>query len=185
MMLAAVSYGCGEGAVADQLLARVARRLQRAGLKLAGAVQTNEPRIDSCRCDMILEDLASGRRVAASEYRGPHARGCRLDSSALEEVVGLVASSLGPEIDLVILNRFGKREAEGRGFRSVIETAVLLDRPVLVAISEAYRAAWSSFSGEEAVHLLPTYECVEHWCEGVLQSREFPVCGAASGRDPD
>jgi HSP20 family protein len=34
---------------------------------------------------MTLEHLASGRRILASEDRGPHARGCHLNASALEE----------------------------------------------------------------------------------------------------
>jgi nucleoside-triphosphatase THEP1 len=179
MKLAAVIYATGTGPATDDLLARVALDLQRAGLKLAGAVQTNEPRAGTCRCDMTLEDLASGRRIAASEDRGPLAQGCRLDTGALEEVVGLVAASLRPEIDLVIVNRFGKREAEGHGFRPVIEAAVLLDIPVLVALNEAHRAAWNAFAGEETVHLPPAFDSVGRWCEGVLPGLEFQALGIA------
>ena len=92
MKLAAVLYDGGAGPQTDELIAELARGLRCAGFKLAGAVQSNVAIAGRSRCDIILEDLASGRTTKTSQDHGPLARGCRLDAGALEESVGLAAS---------------------------------------------------------------------------------------------
>ena len=108
------------GSLVDGVLAQAARRLKLDGLNIAGSIQWNEPIAGRRRCRMTLEDLASGRKILASEDRGSEARGCHLDTSALEEAAVLAAESLEPGIDLVIVNRFGKQEipAAASGKRS-------------------------------------------------------------------
>ena len=120
MRLAAINYDGSSGTLVDDVLAEAVRFLKRAGLNVAGAIQWNEPLPDRRRCSMTLEDLASGRRILASEDRGPHARGCHLDTGTLEEAAALAAASIESGVDLVILNRFGKQEAAGRGFRQAM-----------------------------------------------------------------
>ena len=180
MRIAAILYQADEGPAADALLAGLARRLRDRGLKLAGAVQSNVSEPGRSRCDILLEDLASGRVVAASENRGPMASGCRLDAGALEDIVGLSAASLAPETALVIVNKFSKREAEGHGFRPLIEQAVLLDVPVLVAVKPAHLEAWTQFVGG-APELLPLDdEAVGRWCETAL----LPAATAGTTVEP-
>jgi nucleoside-triphosphatase THEP1 len=153
MNLAAIKYDSSGGALVDEVLAEAARILKDNGVAVAGAIQRNEPVPDRRRCRMTLEDLASGRHILASEDRGPHARGCHLNASALEEAAVLAASSIEPGVGLVIINRFGKQEAEGRGFRQAIEAAILLERPVLVGVSETNRQSWEAFIGNDAEYL--------------------------------
>lgn len=164
MKLAAVLYEKGEGAATDALLYGFALRLKRAGVRLAGAVQSNLPVANRSRCDITLEDLATGQRIKASDDRDRLAKGCRLDQSALEDCVGIAVSSLEPDTDLVVINRFGKCEAEGRGFRPMIEQAVLLDVPVLVGLNRAHLGSWRTFVGEEPVLLPPELRAVSSWC---------------------
>lgn len=168
MRLAAVLYDAGNGQDVDALLGNLAGTLKCQGWRLAGAVQANEPRAGSCRCDMTLEDLASGRRIRASEDRGSLARGCRLDTYALEDAAGLAISSLAPGVDLVVINRFGKREAEGRGFRPLIEAAVDLDIPVVIGVNQAQCSAWQIFSGGVGRVLEPDAAAIHGWCMAAL-----------------
>jgi len=175
MRLAAVSYDSGSGALVDEAFAGLVRLLRKDGLNVAGAIQWNKPVPGRCHCTMTLEDLASGRRVLTSEDRGPHARGCHLDTSAVEEAAALAAASIKPSVGLVIINRFGKQEAAGCGFRQVIEAAILLDRPVLAGVSENNRASWEVFAGDEAEYLRPSLDSVLSWCGGVLPSRPAAV----------
>ena len=171
MKLAAVVYERGQGLVTDALLAAFALRLKRAGFKLAGAVQSNDRVANRSRCDITLEDLATGRRIKASDDRGPFAKGCRLDESALEDSVGMALSSLEPETDLVVINRFGKREAQGHGFRPMIEQAVLLGVPALVGLNRAHLEAWRAFGGEEPAILPPDLGAVSNWCAANVATR--------------
>jgi hypothetical protein len=117
---------------------------------------------------MVLEDLASGRRIEASEQRGPLARGCRLDTSALEEAVGLALASLNPRTEVVLVNRFGKREAEGRGFRPLIAEAVALQIPVIVGLNQAHAEAWQVFCGGDGVRLEASLDAILAWIEASL-----------------
>jgi len=165
--LAAIVYAAGEGAQVDVGLAAAARAVRATGLSLAGAVQHNTFGDDRCRCDMTLEDLATGRLVDISENRGKEARGCRLNSAALEEIVGMVGAAVEAGASLLIVNKFGKREVEGSGFRQVIARAMVLGVPVLVAVSRENEAAWSAFTGGMDERLPLDVESIRAWCAKV------------------
>ena len=168
MKLAAIKYDSSGGAVVDEVLADVARVLKSSGVTVAGAIQWNEPVPDRRRCrDDVRGSCVRSRRILVSEDRGSHARGCHLDTSALEEAAVLAASSIEPGVDLVVINRFGKQEAEGRGFRQAIEGAILLERPVLVGVSETNRGSWETFTGSEAEYLPCSIDAVLAWYGGV------------------
>lgn len=167
--LAAVLYKPSEGTAVDAVLCGVAHELKAKSLKLAGAVQYNGPGGTSACADMHLEDLASGRRLLVSEDRGPLAKGCRLDSSALEEMAGIVCSSIADGIDLVIINKFSKSEADGAGLRQAIEAAVIAGIPVLVGLNATSRSAWEQFSDGQTAWLPPERNAILAWCESVLE----------------
>jgi nucleoside-triphosphatase THEP1 len=169
MRIAAILYELDGGLATDILLTEIAHRLRDAGLKLAGAVQSNSSAPRRSQCEMTLEDLATGKCRKASEDRGPLARGCRLDGAALEDIVGLAASSLDSTTALVVINRFGKQEAEGHGFRPMIENAVLLEVPVLTAVNRAHLESWRAFVGEEPLLLSPNRSEIERWCEATVR----------------
>ena len=66
---------------------------------------------------------------------GKAARGCRHGAAALEAAVGEVAKTLSSAPDFLIVNKFGKHEAEGRGFRDVIGQCLLAGIPVLAGVN--------------------------------------------------
>lgn len=135
---------------ADDFFVRVAERARSAGLSLAGALQKDEPRPGRRRCDMILSDLASGRRTRISWDGGDLAQGCRLDPGALTEAAELIERAIRRAApDLVILNKFGKAEAEeGGGLRDAIAAALEADIPVLIGVAAAYAPALRDFAGD-------------------------------------
>lgn len=168
--IAAVVYAEGQGPRVDEMLVDVVGRLRQADVRLSGAIQHNTDDGDRCRCDMTLEDLAGGRLIDISERRGPQSRGCRLDSFALEEIVGIVETSLERGPELLVINRFGKRESEGHGFRQAIEQAMAKSIPVLVAVSESQRAAFQQFAAPFASELAFAPEAILAWCASVMPS---------------
>ena len=170
MHIAAVLYEGDQGATVDALLAHVAYRLRDNGWKLAGVVQAPDASRNS-RCEMTLEDLATGARIETTDRLGPSASGCRLDTEALEDSVGLAAAALAPDTRFVVINRFGKRETEGAGFRSMIENAVVLDVPVLVGLKRMHLDAWTSFVGGEPLLLPHRQDEVLRWCEATAPAR--------------
>jgi hypothetical protein len=174
MKIAAILYKPSQGPFVDSILTRLTENLRGRSVRLAGAVQWNTAATAGPCSDMYLEDLSSGRRVCVSEDRGPMAKGCRLDSSALEEVAGLTRASIQPGVDLVIINKFSKSEAEGAGLRQVIEAAVLAGIPVLAGLNATHQAAWEAFAGGETAWLPPEAEAIQSWCDEVLSAPVTP-----------
>lgn len=148
---------------ADLVLYRFAERLAVQGLRLGGTVQINTERKDGGACDMDLMILPSGPIIRISQFRGVGSRGCRLDTRALEDAVGLCESRLDQGIDVLIINKFGKHEAEGRGFRSTIAKALEQGIPVVVGLNGLNRIAFEEFVDGSGTHLKPDVSALEDW----------------------
>lgn len=163
-----LGYITAEGrGVADRLLAELAQDLIARGVPLAGVVQINrETRADRL-CDMDLQVLGHDHHVRISQNLGPHARGCRLDPEGLETAVGLVEADLKSGPALVILNKFGKSELDGRGFRNVIGMALTEDIPVLTAVNKANLAGFLSFAEGLAEEVTAERHALLRWCEAL------------------
>lgn len=136
-----------DSVAADRVLRDIAVELLEEGYRLAGLVQINAPRPGRSRCDMLLEELASGEHLGISQDRGPEARGCALDISQLLTAMEKVRTALANEPDLVILNKFGKTEAEGGGFRPLIADAIASGLPLLIGVPWRNVESWRLFAG--------------------------------------
>lgn len=152
----------------DRFLAEVAAALQEAGLRLAGTVQTNTERANRRKCDMDLIVLPDGPTIRISEDRGALARGCILDSDALEQTVVQVAQRLDGA-DLLIVNKFGKREGEGRGLIPVIGEALGRGIPVLVGVNGLNLPDFLAFADGLAEGLPADVAKVADWCLAAAQ----------------
>jgi hypothetical protein len=117
---------------------------------------------------MIVTDLSSGETSSISEDRGPLATDCRLDSAVLEELAGSTASTLEAGADFLVVNRFGKREAEGGGFRSALAMAITEGIPAVVAVNRSQIEAWRAFAGSLACELPPEARVIETWIRSAL-----------------
>jgi hypothetical protein len=166
-MRLACTMAAGRGDT-DLILQGLAADLLHRGLRCCGAVQINSGRADAGPCDMDVRVLPEGPVLRISQDLGPFARGCRLDPAALEVAVGLVSTRLAEGADLLILNKFGKHEAEGRGFRDVIAQAVAMDVPVLVGLNALNRAAFEDFAAGLAVQLPAEHAALTDWVNRVL-----------------
>ena len=151
----------------DRLLSAVAERLLARGAKLSGVVQTNTECADNTKCDMDLRVLPDGETIRISQSLGAHSRGCRLDPAALEQAVGYVTGSLSESPQLLIINKFGKHEADGRGFRPVIGEALALEIPVLVGVNGLNAEKFRDFTDGVAQALEPEVDAIVAWFERV------------------
>jgi nucleoside-triphosphatase THEP1 len=155
----------------DLLLFDLSRRLLEKGIRTTGVVQINAERDDAGPCDMDVKVLPDGPAIRISQSLGREARGCRLDPAALERAVGLVETRLASGSDCLIVNKFGKHEAEGRGFRTAIAEALSADVPVLVGLNPLNAEAFHQFSGGLATELPPNVEDLVHWMFSVTAAR--------------
>lgn len=159
----------------DLILETLAAALSARGLNCCGIVQINTERVCDGPCDMDVQVLPDGPVLRISQNLGPSARGCRLDPAALETAVGLVAAQLSSGADLLIINKFGKHEAEGRGFRNVIAQAVALDLPVLVGLNALNRQAFEDFAAGMATPLPPESAALTAWVDSVTAKADAPA----------
>lgn len=147
---------------ADRILARLSVQLADAGLRVAGAVQTNTDTGADCACDMdVLVIGEEDAPIRISQSLGAGSTGCRLDPGALEDAAARVAVRMAGA-ELLILPKFGRQEAIGRGFRSVIAGAVADGIPVLLHVPPEQRGAWAEFCDGMGQHLAP--ESLAEWC---------------------
>ncbi len=139
-----------DGLAADKFIAAWGYALRDAGLSVAGLVQLNTFERNPVKCDMAVEELFSGTVLQLSEDRGKEARGCRLDRGILTQAAGLLLAALKQRPDILILNKFGKIEAEGEGLRSTLAEAVELDVPIVVGVPFRNLDQWRIFAGDMA-----------------------------------
>jgi hypothetical protein len=144
-LILAVVYS--DGHVADRYLADLGYRLRDGGVAVAGIVQHNQFVRDRAKCDMDIEELASGVVIRVSENRGPAARGCRLDHGALPQACALLETALAHDPALLIVNKFGKMESEGRGTREALAQAVSRGVPMLIGVPFRNIEPWRCFAG--------------------------------------
>jgi nucleoside-triphosphatase THEP1 len=130
-ILAALVYN--EQAYPDDILKEVVDRCRARGFRLAGVVQ-HRSREAGHRCDMLLEDLATGQQSSIFAGRGRGAKGCQLDQDAMLQVVSQIERELKGSPKLLILNKFGKVEAEGAGMRDLIAKAAWMGIPAIVGV---------------------------------------------------
>lgn len=151
----------------NRVLAKAAMQLMEQGVRVVGTIQIDTPRPKSTHCDMDVLVLPGQDVIRISQDLGPNSRGCRLDPNALEQAVALTAGRLDTA-DCLFINKFGKHEAEGRGFREVIADALARDIPVVVGTNGLNIDAFSEFSGGAGVCLAPTPQAVTDWMSGCL-----------------
>lgn len=149
----------------DALLFNVAKALQERGRKLAGTVQTNSEVAGLGHCDMDVLVLPDGPVIRISQSLGAESRGCRLDPAALEHAVAQAQAQVQAGAEIVLINKFGKHEAEGRGFRDVIAEALALEIPVIVGLNATNKPAFDTFCDGAATELAPDLDTIVGWLE--------------------
>jgi hypothetical protein len=155
---------------ADVVLGRVADALRIEGWPLAGVVQVNDEYDPARPCHMDLHVLQGGDVIRISQDLGALSRGCRLDPAGLEAAVGLVEQAVAQGPRLLILNKFGKQEADGRGFRPVIGSALAAGIPVLLGVGPAQMAAFDDFADGMGEPLPLDFTALLRWCR--IQARD-------------
>jgi uncharacterized protein DUF2478 len=168
-LLAAIVYP--NEAYPQATFRRIVNHCRARTQKLAGVSQHPACDDPARRCDVVLEDLISGARTELFERRGKGATGCRLDVAALTDVTARIERALQHNPDLLVLNKFGKVEAEGGGLVDPIAAAIDRGIPVIIGVPARNLAAWRTFAGDLAVEFAADFGAIAKWLERVCPVR--------------
>lgn len=146
----------------DELFKSIVGQSRARGLALAGVLQFPAFEGADPSCDVVLEDLVSGRRTVLFDDRGSGASGCRLDVGALLEAAMEIERSFEINPALLVLNKFGKIEAEGGGMCGVMAKALERGIPVVIGVPARNLKEWRGFAGEFSAELSGADQ-VESW----------------------
>ncbi|MEC4591736.1 MULTISPECIES: DUF2478 domain-containing protein [Nitrospirillum] len=149
----------------DTLLADFALGLRDRGRRVGGIVQRN--RKGDCGPVKLMEvmDLSTGRVIPICQNLGPGSVACRLDTGGLADAALAVAQAVADRVELVLVNKFGKTEAEGRGLRGEIAAAIDAGLPVLTAVPWRFYDAWTAFTGGYGTTLVCNTGVITTWWE--------------------
>ena len=166
----------GDGLFRDALIAQCAADLVASGYRLGGVVQSNAHQRGRRRCDMYVKDLLGGDEIKISLDRGNEARGCRLDPDAFARIDAWIERAVLERVDLLIINKFGKEEAHGRGLRPVIADALIAEIPLMIGVSTRNLCDFLTFVGDSATRLRPDSEAITAWCANAIERGAHHRC---------
>jgi hypothetical protein len=167
------------GAVIQDLFAALADRRSPA-VRIAGVV-AESPGLADRRCSAgFLRRVTTGERFAMFEDLGPGSTACHLEGNGIARAAEAVRQDLAAGCDLVLLSKFGKLEAAGKGLWSAFVATVEARVPLLTSVSPAVATAWGHFAGTGFVVLPPNDAAIDTWLDA--GDRPFARCdpGAAS-----
>ncbi|HVX78819.1 MAG TPA: DUF2478 domain-containing protein [Bradyrhizobium sp.] len=161
--LAALVYQQNEDP--DQILRDFAADLNRRGYRPVGLVQTGHHCVDAPKLSAML--VHTGEELQLLQDLGTCAAGCRLDVGQLLDAGSQVANAIDQGADLVIINRFGRQEREGKGLCYLIERALSADIPVVIAVPGHRFADWIEFADGMSVKLNCNREALDAWWNAI------------------
>jgi len=94
-------------------------------------------------------------------------KACRLDVGQLLDAGAEVASAIDEGADLLIVNRFGRQEREGRRLLHLVELALSADIPVVIAVPSHRFAEWIRFANGMSVRLGCDRGSLDAWWRAV------------------
>jgi nucleoside-triphosphatase THEP1 len=147
----------------DAVLSAFAADLNARGFRAVGMVQAGQCADASLSAVLVH----NGEVLALAQDATSPASGCRLDLGRLQDAAARVAGAMDAGADLVIVNRFGKRERDGKGLSRVIERALDADIPVVIAVSSDSFVDWIKFAGGMSVKLACDPTALSQWWNNI------------------
>jgi hypothetical protein len=147
----------------DRLLAEFVQDLVTRGYRVVGLIQTRLP--DGGAAVTVLPP---GDTIPLAPRRGTCPPASRPDACDLAAAAARIDALIPTGADLVIINRFGKLEAEGTGLVDEIARALSFDIPVLVAVPEFRFTEWLSFCRGMGVKLPCRGGSLQSWWDAMI-----------------
>jgi hypothetical protein len=179
--LAALVYEQGQDP--DKILGGFASDLNARGYRAVGLVQFGHHCVDAPKLSAML--VHTGKELDLLQNLGACATGCRLDVGRLLDAGVELANAIDQGADLLIINRFGRQEREGKGLLYLVERALSADIPVVIAVPSHRFTDWIRFAEGMSVKLSCDRWSLDGWwravsahCNGPVRLEHQTVCAA-------
>jgi hypothetical protein len=148
----------------DRILREFADDLNRGGYRAVGLVQLGHHCSDANLSAMLVH---TGETLQLFQNLGGCSTGCRLDVGQLLDAGQRIAREIEEGADVLIVNRFGRQEREGRGLSYLVERALSADIPVVIAVPGHRFADWIKFADGMSVKLRCDRGALQGWWQTV------------------
>ena len=139
-----VHHGQGEG---DALLREFAHELLAAGHRIRGLITLHTKDPSGAQPMVIASVSDESQQFIISQQLGRASQSCILDAGGLADAAIVLNDALRASPDLILFNRFGFSEAEGKGFASEMLACMSDGIPLLTMTSSKYLPQWQHFTG--------------------------------------
>lgn len=163
------------GAAVQALFLTLAERWQPSA-RIAGVIAESHGLADRACSAGFLRSLGSDERFPIFQDLGPGSTACHLEGAGALSAADAVRRDIDRGCDLVVLSKFGKLEAGGKGLRDAFAAAIEAGVPILTSVSPAVEATWEAFAAPLFVTLPADADRIEAWWNAVR-----PRTGAGGG----
>ena len=92
---------------------------------------------------------------------------CGLDVSALADTTNIIRNAISERLDLVVVEKFGELEQNGKGLIDEILQTIVEGIPLLISVPEAALPVWQERSGELGSVLPFSEEAFQQWWQSI------------------
>ena len=130
----------------------------RVGMYVCGPTVYDLAHIGNARPIVVFDLLY---RLLRDIYGADHVTYVR-NITDVDDKINAAALETGPA--LLVVNKFGKQELDGRGFRPLIGEALSRGIAVLTAVNPGNLPGFLEFAGDYAEALPPDVDAIVDWC---------------------
>jgi nucleoside-triphosphatase THEP1 len=149
----------------DLVLREFASDLGADGYRAVGLVQIGRHCADAAGMAAML--VHTGEELQLLQELGTCSTGCRLDVGRLLDAGERIAHAIDQGADILIVNRFGRQECEGKGLSYLVERALSAEIPVVIAVPSHRFSDWIRFADGMSVKLRCSRHSLDAWWNAV------------------
>ncbi len=135
-------------------------------LRIGGVLQEAAYDAEGLMSGFYAIDVSSNSRIPISRPT-KNSNECGLDVSALAQTTEIIRQAIHDQVDLMVIEKFGEKEQEGKGLIDEIMQTIVEGIPLLISVPEAALPIWQERSGELGSVLDFSEAVFESWWAGL------------------
>ena len=147
-------------------LLKFVEKQKRLNIRVGGVLQEAIYDANGDIAGLNAIDVSSNRRIPISRP-AKNDDECGLDVSALAQTTEIIRQAIGDRVDLMVVEKFGELEQDGKGLIDEILQTIVEGIPLLISVPQAALPIWQERSGELGTVLEFSEDAFEAWWAGL------------------